>query len=226
MRRGVAHLKKADPVLARIIERVGPCRIAYREPDFSTLARAIVFQQLNGKAATAIFERALLATGAARLTPRALLKTPSSKLRAAGLSLRKIEYLQDLAEKTVRRVIRFKRLSALSDQEVIAALTQVKGIGVWSAHMFLLFALRRPDILAVGDYGVRAAAKKPMAWPICRVLPRWNASPSAGIRTAAWPAGTCGAAWNLAPNNAKWGIHFTQVAPIYCGLRVNRPART
>lgn len=181
MRHGVAHLKKNDPVLARIIERVGPCRIDYREPEFATLARAIVFQQLNGKAATAIFERAVRATGGSRLTPQALLKTPSAKLRAAGLSLRKIEYLRDLAEKTLSRVIRFKQLAAMSDEDVIVALTQVKGIGVWSAHMFLLFALRRPNILAVGDYGVRAAAKKayglaalPNPTEMQRLAERWR----------------------------------------------------
>ena len=160
MKRAVAHLRKVDPVLARIIARVGPCRIEYRDPAFSTLARAIIFQQLNGKAAASIFRRTVEALGEGRLTPQAVLRAPTRRLRAAGLSARKIEYLRDLAENTASRVIRFGRLGQMSDEEVIATVTQVKGIGAWSAHMFLIFALRRPDVLAVGDYGVRAAVKK------------------------------------------------------------------
>ncbi|MBI3695711.1 MAG: DNA-3-methyladenine glycosylase 2 family protein [Acidobacteria bacterium] len=160
MRKAVNHLKKADPVLCRIIERVGPCRIQYRTPEFASLAQAIVYQQLNGTAAATIFRRTLEAVGNGRLTPKAVLRTPVERLRAAGLSAAKTAYIRDLAEKTAAGAIRFRRLPALSDQEVIAVLTQVKGIGVWSAHMFLLFALRRPNVLATGDYGVRAAVQK------------------------------------------------------------------
>ncbi len=159
MRHAIVHLKKADPVLARIIAGVGPYRIEYREPGFEALARAIVYQQLNGTAARTIFERTLATVGG-RLTPRAILRTPVAKLRSAGLSAAKANYILDLAEKTAARTIRFRRLSGMSDTEVIAALTQVKGIGVWSAHMFLIFALRRPNVLAVGDYGVRSAVRK------------------------------------------------------------------
>ena len=160
MKHAIAHLKRSDPVLAHIIERVGPYRIEYREPDFSALARAIVFQQLNGRAAATIFSRTLAALGTRRITPRAVLRAPVRTLRAAGLSAAKAAYLRDLAEKTAAGAIRFTRFSDMSDDEVVAALTQVKGIGVWTAHMFLIFALRRPDVLAVGDYGIRAAVKK------------------------------------------------------------------
>ncbi len=159
MRKALLHLRTADPVLSGIIERVGPYRIQYREPAFGTVARAIVFQQLNGKAAARIYERLVEAVGG-RLTAAALLRTPTRKLRAAGLSARKAEYVRDLARHTKRRAIRFQLMPRLSDEEVITALTQVKGIGVWTAQMFLLFALRRPNVLATGDYGVRAAIKK------------------------------------------------------------------
>ena len=160
MRKAALHLKNADPVLARIVERVGPCRIQYREPDFSALARAIVFQQLNGTAAGAIFGRFLAVLKDGQAAPEAVLRAPARRLRAAGLSPQKTLYIRDLAKKTVSGAIRFESLPAMSDQDVIATLTQVKGIGVWTAHMFLIFALRRPDVLAVGDYGVRAAIKK------------------------------------------------------------------
>jgi len=159
VRKATVHLKKADPVLASIIDRVGPCRIPYRDPGFTTVARAIVFQQLNGKAAGTIFDR-FLALIAGEPTPETVLKIPPRKLRAAGLSAQKATYLKDLAGKTASGALRFDRLPALSDQEVIAELTQVKGIGVWTAHMFLIFALRRPNVLATGDYGVRAAVRK------------------------------------------------------------------
>jgi DNA-3-methyladenine glycosylase II len=154
------HLNRCDPVLAAIIDRVGPCTIAYREPTFETLARAIVFQQLNGKAARTIWQRLLDAAGGEPLTPDAVRRLRMPTLRRAGLSRQKATYLRELARHTADGTLDFGALPAMSDDEVIAALTRVKGIGVWSAHMFLIFALRRPDVLPVGDYGVRAAIKK------------------------------------------------------------------
>ena len=122
MRKAISHLKAADPVLRAIIERVGPCRIEYREPDFSSLARAIVYQQLHGKAAAAIFGRVLeLAGRKGQLTAAGLLRTPVKKLRAAGLSASKAAYLLDLAEKTKSGALRFDRLADLPESEVIAA---------------------------------------------------------------------------------------------------------
>ena len=165
MRRAITHLKNADPVLARIIERVGPYRIEYRQPDFTALARAIVYQQLHGAAAGAIFRRVLALAGNGRLTPQAVLRIPARRWRAAGLSAAKARYLRDLAQKTAASAIRFRQLPAMPDAEVIATLTQVKGIGAWTAHMFLIFALRRPDVLAVGDYGIRAAVRKAYGLP-------------------------------------------------------------
>jgi DNA-3-methyladenine glycosylase II len=182
----LAHLKGSDPVLAGIIERIGPCRIEYRKPDFTALARAIVYQQLNGVAAGSIYRRmaAVVADGSRRsasLRPEAVLQAPPRRLRAAGLSAAKVKYLRDLAQKTVSGAVRFRRLSSMPDGEVITELTQVKGIGVWSAHMFLLFALRRPDVLAVGDYGVRSAVQKayglerlPAARELERIAEPWR----------------------------------------------------
>ena len=160
MRKALLHLKKSDPILRQIIERVGPCRIEYRDPAFSTLARAIVFQQLAGAAATRIFDRFQALVDPPPLTAEAVLRLHLRRLRGAGLSLQKATYLRDLSKKTVSGAIPFQRLSDLPDQEVIDALTQVKGVGVWTAHMFLIFALRRPDVLPTGDYGIRAAMKK------------------------------------------------------------------
>src|SRR5581483_906551 len=110
MRKAIHHLKKCDPVLRAIIERVGPYKMEYGLADFSSLAEALVYQQLNGRAAAGVLD--------------------------------------------------FSRLPDLSDEEVIQHLTQVKGIGPWTAHMFLMFSLRRPNVLPTGDYGVQMALKK------------------------------------------------------------------
>jgi DNA-3-methyladenine glycosylase II len=160
MRKAISHLKKSDPLLAAVIDKVGPCRIEYREPEFSTLVRSIVYQQLSGKVASVIFERFLQLLPKKKLTARAVLTLSLADLRSAGLSNAKAAYILDLAEKTEARMIKFQDLPALSDEEVIAILTQVKGVGVWTAHMFLIFALQRPNVLPVGDLGVRSAIKK------------------------------------------------------------------
>lgn len=158
MRHAVRHLKKSDPVLAAVIERVGPCRLAFREPTFETLVRSIAFQQLNGKAAKSIYDRLVVAAGGV-LTPESLLALTPDQMRAVGLSRQKLSYMRDLAERTRSGEINFALLPGMSDKEVIEHLTRVKGIGEWSAQMFLIFALRRPNILPTGDYGVRAAIK-------------------------------------------------------------------
>src|SRR5579864_7040094 len=158
MRKAVNHLKKCDPVLRAIIERVGPCRMEYGLPEFCSVAEAIVYQQLNGKAAVTIFQR-FTALAGEPLTPEGILKLSDAQLRSAGLSKQKSAYLKDLAAKTATGLLDFSRLPELSDEEVIRHLTQVKGIGVWTAHMFLMFSLRRPNVLPTGDYGVQVAVK-------------------------------------------------------------------
>jgi DNA-3-methyladenine glycosylase II len=159
MRHAIAHLKKSDPTLAAIITRVGPFRMTYREPTYETLVRAIAFQQLNGKAAATIFGRLVEAAGG-RITPQSILALTEAQMRACGLSRQKLSYIRDLAEKTNAGEVDFARLPAMPDEDVIAHLTRVKGIGVWSAQMFLIFSLRRPDIMPTADYGVLMAIKK------------------------------------------------------------------
>jgi DNA-3-methyladenine glycosylase II len=159
MRKATNHLRKCDPVLCAIIERVGPCRMQFSPAEFSSLAEAIVYQQLNGTAAETIFNR-FVALAGNPLAPGGILKLSDAQLRSVGLSKQKSAYLKDLAEKTASGLLDFSRLSELSDEEVIQHLTQVKGIGVWTAHMFLIFSLQRPDVLPTGDYGVQMAMKK------------------------------------------------------------------
>ncbi len=159
MRKAVNHLKKNDPVLRAIIERVGPCRIEYGPAEFSSLAEAIIYQQLNGKAAVTIFNRFADLAGRP-LTPEGILKLSDEQMRSVGLSRQKSTYLRDLAGKTAAGLLDFARLPELSDDEVITHLTQIKGIGEWTAHMFLMFSLRRPNVLPTGDYGVQVAVKK------------------------------------------------------------------
>ena len=164
MRKAIIHLKKSDATLRRIIERVGPYRIEFREPTFETLVRSIVYQQLSGRVASVIFRRLReAATGDGEeglLTPEAILRLRPAKLRAIGLSKQKSSYVTDLARRTHAGSVAFEDIETLSDEGVIERLTAVKGIGVWTAHMFLIFALRRPDVLPTGDLGVRMAIRK------------------------------------------------------------------
>ena len=159
MKKAINHLKKSDKTLAAIITRVGSYKITYREPTFEALARAIVFQQLNGKAARTIYERFEQAAGG-KVTPEAIQNLSVGEMRRAGLSKQKIGYIRDLAEHALSGKVDFTNLHRMNDEEVIAALTDIKGIGEWTAHMFLIFALRRPNVLATGDLGVRTAVQR------------------------------------------------------------------
>jgi DNA-3-methyladenine glycosylase II len=159
MRKALNHLRKVDPTLAAIIERVGPYRINYDEPAFASLAEAIVYQQLHGKAAATIFNR-LTDLAGLPLTPQGILKLSDEQMRAAGLSKQKSSYLRDLASKTESGEVQFARLPELPDEEVIKELTKIKGIGVWTAHMFLMFSLRRANVLPTGDLGIQMAIRK------------------------------------------------------------------
>jgi DNA-3-methyladenine glycosylase II len=159
MRKAINHLKKSDPVMRSIIERVGPFRMQFSPPEFASLAESIVYQQLNGTAAATIFAR-FVALAGDPLTPEGILKLTDEQMRAAGMSKQKTAYLRDLAAKTADGTLNFSQLASLTDEEIIEHLTQVKGVGVWTAHMFLMFTLKRPDILPTGDYGVQAAIKR------------------------------------------------------------------
>ena len=159
MKHAIEHLRRSDPVMAAIIDRVGAYRIEYRPAEFEALVRSIVYQQLSGRVASVIFGRLAAATGTP-LTPQNILKLRPARMRSLGLSKAKTEYIRDLARHTRDGKVIFEELDQLSDDEVSERLTQVKGIGTWTAHMFLMFALRRPDVLPVGDLGIRAAIRK------------------------------------------------------------------
>ncbi len=159
MRPALKHLKK-DPVLAEIISRTGPYGMQYREPSFESLVRSIVYQQLSGKVAGVIFARLHAAAGEEQLTPAGVMKLRTEKMRKVGLSAQKTEYIRELAKHTRKGKIVFEHLPDLDDSTVIEMLTAVKGVGVWTAQMFLMFALRREDVLPVADLGIRTAMKK------------------------------------------------------------------
>jgi DNA-3-methyladenine glycosylase II len=159
MRKAVSHLKKSDPILRAIIERIGPCRMRYSPPEFHRLAESIIYQQLNGNAAATIFNR-FTALAGDPVTPQGILSLSDAQMRSAGLSKQKSEYLRDLSTKTADGTLDFSRLHALPDAEVIEHLTQVKGIGVWTAQMFLMFTLKRGNVLPTGDFAIRMAIYK------------------------------------------------------------------
>jgi DNA-3-methyladenine glycosylase II len=155
----VRFLSKADPVLREHIARVGPLRIDRRPLDdtYEALARAIVYQQLNGKAAATIAGRVMAVFGRETYPPPAMLLAASDEvLRAAGLSRNKLAALRDLAQKVIDGVVPpVATLQLLPDEEIIERLTVVRGIGRWTVEMLLLFRLGRPDVLPVDDFGVR-----------------------------------------------------------------------
>jgi DNA-3-methyladenine glycosylase II len=159
MKRAISHLRKSDPVLAAIIGRVGEYRLQFREPNFETLVRSIVYQQLSGRVASVILGRLVAAVGG-EVTPATILKLRPARMRKLGLSGQKTAYIRDLARHTRDGAIIFEELLELPDAEVIERLTKVKGIGVWTVHMFLMFALRRTDVLPTGDLGIRNAIRK------------------------------------------------------------------
>lgn len=169
MQHALNHLQRSDPVLGAIIERVGEFRMEYDEPSFDTLARAIIYQQLSGKAAATIARRVVEACGG-KLEPERILALHPNKLRACGLSKQKLRYVRDLARHARNGELDLESLEKMEDAEVIAVLTRVKGIGVWTAQMFLMFALRRPNVLPTGDLGVQNAIRR--AYRKRKVTPR------------------------------------------------------
>ncbi len=154
------HLRRADKILARIIKQVGPCAIAPRRgvPPWQALVRSVAYQQLNGKAAETIFGRFLaLFPGTKFPTPEQIVAAPDEKLRSAGLSRAKTAAIKDIAAKTLAGVVPTRRdIVKLSDAEIIARLTTIRGVGPWTVEMLLMFTLGRPDVLPATDYGVRS----------------------------------------------------------------------
>ena len=159
-------LAAADPVMAGLVERIGKLSIEARRRGrprgdaYGTLLRSVIGQQLSTRAAATIYARVLDLFEGRTPTPAELLAVDPVELRATGLSGRKVEYVRDLASHVESRELELDRLSALDDDEVIAEITAVRGFGVWSAHMFLIFFLERPDVLPTGDLGIRRAVER------------------------------------------------------------------
>jgi len=160
VRRASRHLRRVDPVMARLVSEVGPCRLRPRRDGtpFAYLARAIVAQQISVAAARSISGRLGLRFGTP-LPPGPILAASERELRGLGLSRQKATYLQDLARQTLDG-LPLASLARLSDEDVIDALTVVKGIGRWTAEMYLMFRLGRPDVLPVDDLGLRSAMRR------------------------------------------------------------------
>ena len=167
IRAATAALAGQCPVMAGLIQVHGPPKLGRPEragDRFEALANSIVFQQLAGRAATVIWGRVVAAVGP-EFTPSAVLAQPEADLRAAGLSGAKLASLRDLALKVDTGEVRLDRIGRLSDEEVVEHLTVVRGIGPWTAQMFLIFNLRRPDVWPTGDLGVRAGYAKAFGLP-------------------------------------------------------------
>ena len=158
-----AELAASDPAMAKLIERLGDRSAAQRrrgapKPDaYGALLRTIVGQQLSAKAARTIYERVLALYGGKTPSPKQILATDEADLRGAGLSGRKVEYIRDLAAHVQSGELELDRLEELSDEEVIEEISAVRGLGKWSAEMFLIFHLERPDVISGGDLGIRKA---------------------------------------------------------------------
>jgi 3-methyladenine DNA glycosylase/8-oxoguanine DNA glycosylase len=152
----IDEVKQRDPTLAHLVRLVGPISHRPRNPDghFGALVRAIAYQQLAGAAARAIHAR-VLATVRGPLTPKAMAKVPDRTLRAAGLSANKLASLRDLSAKVLDGTVILDAATRLPDDEIVARLTTVRGIGRWTAEMYLMFELRRMDVWPVDDLGVR-----------------------------------------------------------------------
>jgi DNA-3-methyladenine glycosylase II len=182
-RTSIVYLKRVDAVLGRVIERVGPCRFEPRAKGthFDALMRSIVYQQLSGKAAGTILDRVLALYGGRYPRPAQLLETSDDALRAAGLSRQKLAYLRDLAAKVEAGEVPLARVRRLPDDEIITHLTHVKGIGRWTAQMFLMFRLGRPDVLPELDLGIQTAIqraydlpKRPAPGDVLRIGATWR----------------------------------------------------
>jgi DNA-3-methyladenine glycosylase II len=159
IQRAILHLRTADPVMRDLMKRAGPFTLKPRRDRFHTLVGSIISQQISGKAADSIRLRLKQRVAPDRISAQSLLQLSPEELRKVGLSPQKAKYLHDLAERVANGSLRLHTLARLSDDEVIEALIQVKGIGVWTAQMFLIFSLGRLDVFPHDDLGVRVAIR-------------------------------------------------------------------
>lgn len=188
-RKLLAHFRKHDPRMAAVMKKVGPHRLRPDNRYFQVLTRAIVSQQISTKAADSIYSRFVALFEGRRPRPAPLLSMQDENLRCVGLSRQKIVYMKDLALHFEEGRIRPRRFRSLENHEIIEQLIEVKGIGRWTAEMFLIFSLNRPDVLPVDDLGLRAAVQK---------IYNLKTQPDAGkLRTLC-------AAWNPYESVATW----------------------
>ncbi len=196
--RAYAHLRAADPVVAALIDEHGPYRP--RPSDGSTpvdyynsLQRTILFQQLAGPAARSIQRKwfALYSKQDRPPTPREVLRTTDDQFRASGVSRQKAGYLRDLAAKAIDKTLDFDGFERMTDEEIVERITAVKGLGEWSAHMFMMFTLGRPDVLAVGDLGIRNGMR------IAYGLPQTPTPKEATVIGAPWAPYRSVGAWYM-----------------------------
>jgi DNA-3-methyladenine glycosylase II len=177
-----SHLARSDPVLARIVRRLGPLGLPNAGGGFPSLVRAIVFQQISSAAGESILRRVRAAHGGRGFpAPGWFLGASSETLAGAGLSPQKRGYVRDLAQRVESGQLDFARLRRMPDEGVLEALTAVKGVGVWTAQMYLIFSLHRPDVLPSGDLGIRKAVGR--AWGF-RSLPAERTVERVGRRWA------------------------------------------
>jgi DNA-3-methyladenine glycosylase II len=155
----VRRLAKADPILRRVMARVGPCHLVRRRHHFATLCDSIVSQQLSARVAEVIFARFAALYPHRRPTPQRVAKTPLPRLRSAGLSGQKARYLKGLARGFANGRLQPNRFARRSNEQIIEALTSIRGIGRWTAEMFLMFSLNRLDVLPVDDLGIKKAVQ-------------------------------------------------------------------
>jgi len=190
-RSSIRHLKRVDPTLARVIEAVGPCRLQLRTEGthYQALTRSIIFQQLSGKAAGTILSRFNALFPENTPTPEAVMTLSDETLRSVGLSRQKIAYLRDLSSKVIAGELPLDRVHEMEDDDLIAHLVQVKGIGRWTAQMFLMFRLGRRDVLPELDLGIQNAIrrayrkrKRPTPKDVKKIGAKW--SPHASV--ACW----------------------------------------
>ena len=181
-RRAIAHLTDADPVLGDVIRQVGPFRLTPGADGthFDAVCRSIIYQQLSGKAAATIHGRVLGLYGGRSPLPNELAATTDEQLRAVGLSRQKLSYLKDLASRVASNALPIETLHELADDEVIDSLVRIKGVGRWTAQMFLMFRLGRPDVLPELDLGIQKAIqrayrlrKRPLPERVLRIGAAW-----------------------------------------------------
>lgn len=159
LRAANSHLLDADPILGEVIEQHGPCTLNRQTNRYRNLLRAIVGQQISSAAAKAVFKKFEAAVPSQAVKPDTVNRLTEQELRAVGLSSQKIRYVKDLTEHVLDGRLNLRSLHYRTDEEVITLLTDVKGIGVWTAQMFLMFSLGRPDVLPWGDLGIQVAMK-------------------------------------------------------------------